>query len=157
MPQVRNYDWLTDLLTRVKSRDASASKKILTDFISPCPFKKEENYWKTKQTGPHPLSSTFCHSVAIFFLQKVNLELLKWLTPRSSPSLHVVYTVYTIYRLTPIASILINVHPIMCTHLCAFRCTHSYLCASHSNAFRMCYLCLVCWKTLFKKWKKSEI
>ena len=27
MPQIQNYDLLTDLLTRVKSRDASASKK----------------------------------------------------------------------------------------------------------------------------------
>ena len=31
MPQIRNYDSLTYLLTRVKSRDASASKKKLAN------------------------------------------------------------------------------------------------------------------------------
>ena len=49
MPQIRNYDPPSDLLTRVKSRDASASKKPIIIKNENC-FKNGMFSFKTKVT-----------------------------------------------------------------------------------------------------------
>ena len=142
----------------------------MTDFISPCPFWRKRIIKKLRILVHSLYHKHFAVASQYFFFRKWIWNLWNsW--HRDSPILHYMSSILCIQYITCpqlhlfwfmcthvhlCTPILIYVHPFMCNY-CALMYNYSYLCAPHSNASRMRFLCVVSWKTPFKKWKKSEI